>query len=208
MCSTAPWVLIYPDKIEMVQIEAAFFFFSGVIQGRVLRGVHGEGEEDGKDVCHEVCEEETEERSQPGERDRRAEKVWFFSCCVSVRLTVKSHKCVLFLTTGSSTRTWLGWRSSTRVGPTTISSCSCEFFRDLLHLILIVQEKSQTPVSALRVSGGELFDRILDRGVYSEKDASCVIQQILEAVSYLHQSGIVHRDLKVSLLIVISEQFI
>lgn len=47
------------------------------------------------------------------------------------------------------------------------------------------------------VSGGELFDRILDRGVYSEKDASCVIQQVLEAVLYLHQNSIVHRDLKV-----------
>lgn len=46
------------------------------------------------------------------------------------------------------------------------------------------------------VSGGELFDRILDRGVYSEKDASCVIQQVLEAVLYLHQNSIVHRDLK------------
>lgn len=33
--------------------------------------------------------------------------------------------------------------------------------------------------------------------MYSEKDASCVIQQVLEAVSYLHQNGIVHRDLKV-----------
>uniref|UniRef100_A0A3B5M8T8 Calcium/calmodulin-dependent protein kinase IGb n=1 Tax=Xiphophorus couchianus TaxID=32473 RepID=A0A3B5M8T8_9TELE len=41
-----------------------------------------------------------------------------------------------------------------------------------------------------------LFDRILDRGVYSEKDASRVIQQVLEAVSFLHQNGIVHRDLK------------
>ncbi|XP_068601171.1 calcium/calmodulin-dependent protein kinase IGb [Brachionichthys hirsutus] len=46
------------------------------------------------------------------------------------------------------------------------------------------------------VSGGELFDRILDRGVYSEKDASSVIQQVLQAVSYLHQNGVVHRDLK------------
>ncbi|XP_016116693.1 calcium/calmodulin-dependent protein kinase type 1-like [Sinocyclocheilus grahami] len=46
------------------------------------------------------------------------------------------------------------------------------------------------------VSGGELFDRILDRGVYTEKDASHVIKQVLEAVSYLHQNSIVHRDLK------------
>lgn len=47
------------------------------------------------------------------------------------------------------------------------------------------------------VSGGELFDRILDRGVYSEKDASLVIRQVLEGVNYLHKNGIVHRDLKV-----------
>lgn len=47
------------------------------------------------------------------------------------------------------------------------------------------------------MSGGELFDRILERGVYTEKDASIVIQQVLEAVHYLHENGIVHRDLKV-----------
>ncbi|XP_077190981.1 calcium/calmodulin-dependent protein kinase type 1G isoform X2 [Paroedura picta] len=46
------------------------------------------------------------------------------------------------------------------------------------------------------VSGGELFDRILERGVYTEKDASLVIRQVLEAVQYLHKNGIVHRDLK------------
>lgn len=47
------------------------------------------------------------------------------------------------------------------------------------------------------MSGGELFDRILERGVYTEKDASVVIHQVLTAVKYLHENGIVHRDLKV-----------
>ncbi|XP_015259174.1 PREDICTED: calcium/calmodulin-dependent protein kinase type 1D-like [Cyprinodon variegatus] len=61
-----------------------------------------------------------------------------------------------------------------------------DFYESRTHYYLIMQ----------LVAGGELFDRILDRGVYSEKDASRVIQQVLEAVGYLHQNGIVHRDLK------------
>lgn len=49
-----------------------------------------------------------------------------------------------------------------------------------------------------RVSGGELFDRIVEKGFYTERDASQLIYQILDAVKYLHDMGIVHRDLKVS----------
>ena len=48
-----------------------------------------------------------------------------------------------------------------------------------------------------RVTGGELFDRIVQKGSYTEKDASHLIKQVLEALDYLHQRGIVHRDLKV-----------
>ncbi|KAJ9615685.1 Calmodulin-dependent protein kinase cmk2 [Cladophialophora chaetospira] len=45
-------------------------------------------------------------------------------------------------------------------------------------------------------TGGELFDRICDKGKFTEKDASQTIKQVLEAVDYLHQRNIVHRDLK------------
>jgi len=46
------------------------------------------------------------------------------------------------------------------------------------------------------VSGGELFDKIVAKGQYSEKDASVMVKKILSAVDYLHNNNIAHRDLK------------
>lgn len=48
-----------------------------------------------------------------------------------------------------------------------------------------------------RVTGGELFDRIVEKGSYTEKDAADLMRQVLEAVDYMHEQGVVHRDLKV-----------
>lgn len=40
------------------------------------------------------------------------------------------------------------------------------------------------------VTGGELFDQIVDRGTYSERDAANTVRQILEAVEYAQISSI------------------
>jgi len=44
--------------------------------------------------------------------------------------------------------------------------------------------------------GGELFDHIIEKGSFTEKDAANLVKQILEAVNYMHKKNIVHRDLK------------
>ncbi|CAB4428734.1 unnamed protein product [Rhizophagus irregularis] len=45
-------------------------------------------------------------------------------------------------------------------------------------------------------SGGELFNQLLLKGSYTERDAANLVKQILEGVAYLHDHEIVHRDLK------------
>ncbi|CAK9183397.1 unnamed protein product [Ilex paraguariensis] len=44
--------------------------------------------------------------------------------------------------------------------------------------------------------GGELFDRIVARGHYSERAAANVARTIAEVVRMCHQNGVMHRDLK------------
>lgn len=44
--------------------------------------------------------------------------------------------------------------------------------------------------------GGELFDRIIQRRNFSEKEAREVTRCMLEALDYMHTKRIVHRDLK------------
>nr|AAV28169.1 calcium-dependent protein kinase 1 [Vicia faba] len=44
--------------------------------------------------------------------------------------------------------------------------------------------------------GGELFDRIVNKGHYSEREAAKLIRTIVEVVENCHSLGVMHRDLK------------
>ena len=45
-------------------------------------------------------------------------------------------------------------------------------------------------------SGGELLDRVIEKGSLNEHEAAVVMEKALSAVKYLHEKKIVHRDLK------------
>lgn len=47
-------------------------------------------------------------------------------------------------------------------------------------------------------SGGELFDRICEKGSYFEKDAAHIVRTVCSAVAYLRDHGIVHRGTHIS----------
>lgn len=41
--------------------------------------------------------------------------------------------------------------------------------------------------------GGELFDEIIARGKFTERDAAILMKQVLSCVNYCHQQHVVHR---------------
>ncbi|KAI9441332.1 hypothetical protein H4582DRAFT_1931867 [Lactarius indigo] len=51
-------------------------------------------------------------------------------------------------------------------------------------------------VTQLLCSGGELFDYLTEKGRISEQETRRIFGQLCLAVNYLHEKGIVHRDLK------------
>ena len=47
----------------------------------------------------------------------------------------------------------------------------------------------------------QLFERIVDKDHYSEKEAAEALKPIVDAIRYCHSMGIAHRDLKVSIAV-------
>lgn len=77
-----------------------------------------------------------------------------------------------------------------------------------LHIIRLYDffiEPSTYYLVMERMSGGELFDRIVAKAYYSEKEARDVCKIVLEAVGFCHKNHVAHRDLKPENLLLLSE---
>lgn len=61
-----------------------------------------------------------------------------------------------------------------------------EYFEDANKIYIIIE----------LIEGGQLFDEIIARGCFNERDAAICIQVLLSCISYCHANNIMHRDLK------------
>lgn len=74
---------------------------------------------------------------------------------------------------------------------------------DLLELF-VDQEGVHVVIEYLR--GDALFDAILKRRKFSERDAADVMRQLLEFLAFSHAVGIVHRDIKPENLVIVADE--
>ena len=61
-----------------------------------------------------------------------------------------------------------------------------EYFEDAKRFYIVTQF----------IEGGELFDEIIKRGSFTERDAAVLLRMLLGCIAYCHSKYIVHRDLK------------
>lgn len=67
---------------------------------------------------------------------------------------------------------------------------------NIVRFLAAYEDKRNVHIVMELCSGGELFDRIVARGHYSEKTAAQIIRSVVEVVQHCHSMGVIHRDLK------------
>jgi len=68
--------------------------------------------------------------------------------------------------------------------------------RNVIRLYDFIEEPDTYYLVMERMCGGELFDRVVAKAYYNEKEARDTCKVLLEAVSYCHANNVAHRDLK------------
>ena len=67
---------------------------------------------------------------------------------------------------------------------------------NIMQIFEFYEDKKNFYIITEFCEGGELFDKIIEKGSFSENEAAWVMKQLLSAVNYIHSNNIVHRDLK------------
>jgi calcium-dependent protein kinase len=71
--------------------------------------------------------------------------------------------------------------------------------KNIVRVADVIQDEERIHIVMEECKGGDLFDRVIEDGVtFGERRAAEIIGSLLDAVAYLHDMNIVHRDLKVS----------
>ncbi|KAK3017221.1 hypothetical protein RJ639_007139 [Escallonia herrerae] len=73
---------------------------------------------------------------------------------------------------------------------------------NVVRLYEVIASKTKIYMVLEYVNGGELFDRIASRGKLSEAEGRKLFQQLIDGVSYCHNKGVFHRDLKLENVLV------
>ncbi|KAI3686950.1 hypothetical protein L1987_80640 [Smallanthus sonchifolius] len=73
---------------------------------------------------------------------------------------------------------------------------------NVVRLHEVLASKTKIYMILEYVNGGELFDMIASKGKLSESDGRRLFQQLIDGVTYCHDKGIYHRDLKLENVLV------
>lgn len=75
---------------------------------------------------------------------------------------------------------------------------------NIIRLYSVYDEKQFYYLVTEKMMGGELFDRIVQKSYYNEKEARDVCKILFEALGYCHDHQVAHRDLKPENLLLLS----
>ncbi|KAJ7955330.1 Non-specific serine/threonine protein kinase [Quillaja saponaria] len=73
---------------------------------------------------------------------------------------------------------------------------------NVVRLYEVLASKTRIYMVLEYVNGGELFDRIASKGKLTEAEGRKLFQQLIDGVSYCHNKGVFHRDLKLENVLV------